>query len=283
MSNLTTDVFPRINDILFLVKSLKSPNPAFNIHNYVTFNTSVTRSGTFNKLIHNCRSTSYAHNFYFNRIVRLWNSLSYIDLSLSVSTIKLTLQNFLWNHFVAHYDSDNVAHYDSDNVHTIHYLCPCNSCSHLPHCNIVNCSCKVVKYLILSFMYGILQVLQVAFRCNPIHFSYCYLSHSPSHVLAAIKSLLLLLSKNQALQILYLKYIKFHKLATMDINPRKFNPHKRYFTVLLLNSRLSIAQASSSFKRFDTHTFTYTTPTFITEVLRILTQVQLVLIDFTVN
>ena len=69
--------FLELNDILFLVKSLKSPNPAFNIHKYVTFNTSATRSGTFNKLIHNFTSASYAHNFYFNRIVRLWNSLPY--------------------------------------------------------------------------------------------------------------------------------------------------------------------------------------------------------------
>ena len=57
------------------------------------------------------------------------------------------------------------------------------------------------------------------------------------------------------------------------------------YNILLLTtrSRLSIAQASSSFKRFDMHTFTYTTPTFITEALRLLTQVQLLLIDFTVN
>ena len=44
----------------------------------------------------------------------------------------------------------------------------------------------------------------------------------------------ILISKNQALQILYLKHIKLHKLATMDRNPRKFNPHKQYCTVLLL-------------------------------------------------
>ena len=83
--------FLELNDILFLVKSLKSPTPAFNILNYVTFNTSTTRSGTFNKLIHNFTSTSHAHHFYFNRIVRLWNSLPYIDLSLSIDTIN---QNF---------------------------------------------------------------------------------------------------------------------------------------------------------------------------------------------
>ena len=53
--------------------------------------------------------------------------------------------------------------------------------------------------------------------------------------------------------------------------------------LLITQSHLSIAQASSSFKCFDTHTFTYTTPAFKTEALRLLTQVQLLLIDFTVN
>ena len=56
------------------------------------------------------------------------------------------------------------------------------------------------------------------------------------------KQVNILISKNQALQILYLKHIKLHKLATMDRNPRKFNPHKRYCTVLLLyyNSKQNI-------------------------------------------
>ena len=127
--------FLELNDILFLVKSLKSPNPAFNIHKYVTFNTSATRSGTFNKLIHNFTSTSYSHQFYFNRIVRLWNSLPYIDLSFSVSTIKSSLQNFLWNHFVAHLDSDNVHTHFTTFVHV--------TAAHIFH--IAYPSCKVVK------------------------------------------------------------------------------------------------------------------------------------------
>ena len=52
----------------------------------------------------------------------------------------------------------------------------------------------------------------------------------------------ILISKNQALQILYLKHIKLHKLATKDKNLRKFNPHKRYCAVLLLyyNSKQNI-------------------------------------------
>ena len=54
--------FLELNDILFLIKSLKSPTPAFNIHKYVTFNISTTRSGSFNKLIHNFASTNARHS-----------------------------------------------------------------------------------------------------------------------------------------------------------------------------------------------------------------------------
>ena len=86
--------FLELNDILFLVKSLKFPTPAFNIYNYVSFNTSTTRSRTFNKLIHNFTPTSHAHHFYFNRIVRLWNLLPYIDSSLTINTIKSNLHDF---------------------------------------------------------------------------------------------------------------------------------------------------------------------------------------------
>ena len=39
---------------------------------------------------------------------------------------------------------------------------------------------------------------QAPFSCNPILVSYCHLSHSPSHVLAAIKSSLLLLLSTSA-------------------------------------------------------------------------------------
>ena len=86
------------NDILFFIKSLKSPTPAFNIHDYVTFNISTTRSGSFNKLIHNFASTNHTRHFYFNRITRLWNSLPVIDLNLSTSTIKSKLYHYFWTH-----------------------------------------------------------------------------------------------------------------------------------------------------------------------------------------
>ena len=48
-----------------------------------------------------------------------------------------------------------------------------------------------------------------------------------------------------------------------------------HILLLTTRSRLSIAQANGSFKLFDTRTFRYATPTFITEALRLVTQVQL--------
>ena len=42
-------------------------------------------------------------------------------------------------------------------------------------------------------------------------------------------------------------------------------------------------QASSSFKHLNTHTFMYATPTFITEVLRLVTLVQLLVMTVAVN
>ena len=53
--------------------------------------------------------------------------------------------------------------------------------------------------------------------------------------------------------------------------------------LLLTQNRLSIAQASSCFKCLDTCTFTYATPTFITEAFHLVTQVQLLLTNVAAN
>ena len=55
------------------------------------------------------------------------------------------------------------------------------------------------------------------------------------------------------------------------------------FILLITQSHLSIAQAGFSFKHLDTHTFMYVTPTFITDALCLVTQVQLLLMTVAVN
>ena len=110
--------FLELIDILFLIKSLKSPTPAFNIHHYITFNTSTTRSGSSNKLIHKFASTNNAHHFYFNRITCLWNSLPVIDLNLISAQQNQNFINISGNILIKILTLKY--------IHTYHYLCPCN-------------------------------------------------------------------------------------------------------------------------------------------------------------
>ena len=60
-----------LQDITFLITS-----DSINIGKYVKFASSNTRANTFNKFTHNLTKTSNGRNFYFNRVVRLWNSFS---------------------------------------------------------------------------------------------------------------------------------------------------------------------------------------------------------------
>jgi len=65
--------FLELNDILFLVRFLKSPTSAFNIYNYISFNSSATcSSGSSHKLLHKFSLSAVHHShFYFIRIIRL--------------------------------------------------------------------------------------------------------------------------------------------------------------------------------------------------------------------
>ena len=75
-----------ISDIIFAIKSLKSPTNAFSITDHITFASGNTRLGSSNKLQHwNFNVTS--SNFFFNRLPRIWNALP-------TPTIKYKLTNF---------------------------------------------------------------------------------------------------------------------------------------------------------------------------------------------
>ena len=77
-----------LNDIMFLVKSLKSPTDNFDIKNYNSFASNSKRSGAYKKLVHPMISNATQHHFYFNRIIRLHNYLPVINLSLLINIIK---------------------------------------------------------------------------------------------------------------------------------------------------------------------------------------------------
>lgn len=111
-------------DILFFVKSIKNPSASFNIRNYVDFCQLSTRSSANNKLKHVFSSTNKQSNFYFKRLPRIYNALPPLDLKQSFITIKVYLKQFLWNHFVTNFTSDN--------PHSLHFVCPCSLCSKHP-------------------------------------------------------------------------------------------------------------------------------------------------------
>ena len=110
---------------LFLIKSLKSPTYNFNIlYDYITFARGSTRFGLHQKLNHSRSRTAVQQHFYFNRIVRLYNSFPIIDLSLPLNTIKRCIINHLWTHFMHHFNSERTC--------SFHFLCPCHRCCKEP-------------------------------------------------------------------------------------------------------------------------------------------------------
>ena len=110
-----------LQDILFAVKSFKSPTSQFSITNYIAFNSTNTRSGSYNKLAHNLHHlNNLSRHSYFHRLPRLWNAIPVIDLDQSFQVIKSKLKTHFWNNFVENFDDNNLC--------SLHYLCPCSSC-----------------------------------------------------------------------------------------------------------------------------------------------------------
>ena len=90
-----------LSDLLFFIKSYKSPHPHFDINNYVSMKKSAsTGSSLSGKLVHHISTTNSNRHFYFCRLPRLWNCLPSIDLNLPYATIKKQITQFLWHHFL---------------------------------------------------------------------------------------------------------------------------------------------------------------------------------------
>ena len=77
-----------LHDILFAIKSLKSPTIQFNITNYINFKPANTRSGTSNKLIPTHHLNNLSGHSYFHRLPSLWNAMPVIDLNMSFARLK---------------------------------------------------------------------------------------------------------------------------------------------------------------------------------------------------
>ena len=122
---LTFRLFPlmywlEIQDVMLLVKSLIEPADNTTILNYVTFASVNTQSSSSGKLVDSYTRYSPSRHFYYNRIVRQWNSLPTIDLNQSIYSIKRQIISCLWLHFQTTFIPENVC--------TYHFLCSCNKC-----------------------------------------------------------------------------------------------------------------------------------------------------------
>ena len=112
-----------LNDIMFFITNMRSPSESYDILQHVAFSSSNTRSCS-SKLIHRRPVTNFHRHFYYQRLVKLWNALPTIDLTLSTNNLRRKVKNFLWSVFVNKFNSDNAC--------TFHFVCPCNNCSSTP-------------------------------------------------------------------------------------------------------------------------------------------------------
>ena len=151
------------------VKSLKSPDPSFPVLDYVSFSNNSTRSSTFTKLTPCHLSSSSSQHSYFNRLVRLWNFLPPIDISLSYPVLKAHLKRIFWTHFLTNFDSSLPC--------SLHIICPCCKCKSLPvkstfhnWNHLITCTLQII---ILTLFNGCHWILQHSFKTVIL----CLLSH----------------------------------------------------------------------------------------------------------
>ena len=138
-----------LHDVMFVVASLKSLHKEFNLLNFIKFSNQSTRSSSQSKLIHQHAYSRRSRHFYFNRLPRLWNSLSRIDLELSYKSIKRQIQNHLWDLFNKNFDSHRSC--------TFHSVCPCVNCSqlfHLPNLTKDVCTLNHIMAVFADHQYG---------------------------------------------------------------------------------------------------------------------------------
>ena len=130
----------QLQDIIFFMKCFKDPSENFNSLMFVSFITHSSRWATNHKLKVKIKRTSHTHHFYFNWVVRLWNCLPPLDLSLFFSELKVFNK--------------------ADVLVTLHKIFNPNiTCSFLIYCPCsycVNCNHSVIpcNYLVRCFQFA---------------------------------------------------------------------------------------------------------------------------------
>ena len=79
-------------DIIFVIKYLNNPTSYFDIHNFIEFHSSTSRLSQAIKLIHHRPSNLVTPHFFFNGVLRLWNVIPVIHVTLPTSTLHSRLK-----------------------------------------------------------------------------------------------------------------------------------------------------------------------------------------------
>ena len=110
------------NALHLIKRSLPESVPVYLKKQLYIFRTTCTRTGSTGRMLNiNYTRTSAARHFYFNRIVLLWNSVQpAINLNESFKVVRYKLINFLWSHFIYHFNPLDTC--------TYHLVCPCSNC-----------------------------------------------------------------------------------------------------------------------------------------------------------
>ena len=136
---------------------MNDPPDNFNITDYISFVSSSTRAATMNRIKRTIplkpRLNSTRH-FYFNRMVRLWNSLPNIDLQLPFNSIRRHILGIFWQVFIQQFDVNNSC--------TWYVSCPCTKCTSLPS--------RIISFTTAPAT-GNVKMKRVCFRSKRVCFS----------------------------------------------------------------------------------------------------------------
>ena len=113
----------------FFFGLLKNPPDNFILSEYIHFAQSSTRSSSTGKITASSPCTprlnvNSTRHFYFNRIIKIWNSLPPLDLDCPMSSLKSRLKDLYWDYFIDHFCVDSPCSW--------YRVCPCNNCALLP-------------------------------------------------------------------------------------------------------------------------------------------------------
>ena len=127
MDLLPLTLWMEMQDVFLLLGLLKYPPDNFDLSQYICFVQSSTRSSSTGKITASFPCTprlNSTRHYYFNRIIKIWNSLPPLDLDSPLSILKSLLRNLYWDYFINHYSTESPCSW--------YRVCPCSNCAPLP-------------------------------------------------------------------------------------------------------------------------------------------------------